>query len=174
MSTTPPRTHARAIRATCRLWSAEGSGWQGTGQDVIEEAGLCDTRMNPRGGCPISGRAQDFVGFVVSAGFIGFRVCSLLQQVLGPAIDGRMLVSADCSGLICYSATTLATDPEPQPYQSIMWRLAPEPETYQSIICWPAPGPEPYQSIICCPAPGPEAYQSIFLRLVPAPNHINL
>ena len=134
------------------------------------------------GSSPISGWAEDVQYSVFGLLRCGFSGPTTL---LGPAIDGRKLVSAACN-----DQSSIRT-PKPQLYQSIWWSLAPGPEPYQSIW-WPllrapnhinlyggalprAPnhinlygGPFPsapnYINLYGgASAPGPELYQSIFL-----------
>ena len=103
------------------------------------------------GSSPISGWAEDVQYSVFGLLRCGFSGPTTL---LGPALDGRKLVSAACN-----DQSSIRT-PKPQLYQSIWWSLAPGPEPYQSIW-WPL-----------LRAPN---HINLYGGALPrAPNHINL
>ena len=103
------------------------------------------------GSSPISGWAEDVQYSVFGLLRCGFSGPTTL---LGPAIDGRKLVSAACN-----DQSSIRT-PKPQLYQSIWWSLAPGPEPYQSIW-WPL-------------RRAPNHINLYGGALPRAPNHINL
>ena len=108
------------------------------------------------GSSPISGWAEDVQYSVFGLLRCGFSGPTTL---LGPAIDGRKLVSAACN-----DQSSIRT-PKTTAISIYMVVPCPLPRTISIYMVAPSPGPEPYQSIWWCLAPGPEPYQSIWWAL---------